>query len=64
MAFGQAQPEVTPISTQLLLLLLALPLQLALVPLNARTRWLTVGELRFWTVAIFVAVELVNLAAR
>jgi hypothetical protein len=42
---------------QLLVLCIALPLQLALVPLNARTRWLTPGELRFWSVSIFICVE-------
>jgi hypothetical protein len=35
-----------------------LPLQLLLVPLNARTKWLTPGELRFWAVALFVIGEL------
>jgi len=48
---------------QLLVLLLALPVQLALVPVNARTRWLTPGELRFWCVAIFILVEIIYLAA-
>jgi hypothetical protein len=43
---------------QFALLAAALPLQLLLVPLNARTRWLTPGELRFWAVAFFVVVEL------
>jgi hypothetical protein len=47
---------------QLAILVAALPLQLALVPINARTRWLTSGELRFWSVAIFVLVEIVYLA--
>jgi hypothetical protein len=44
------------------LLLIALPLQLGLVVLNGRTRWLTPGELRFWGIAVFVFVELVHLA--
>jgi hypothetical protein len=30
--------------------------------LNARTRWLTPGELRFWSVAIFIAAEMFYLA--
>lgn len=47
---------------QLAILVAALPLQLALVPINARTRWLTPGELRFWSVAVFVLVEIVYLA--
>jgi hypothetical protein len=46
----------------LAVLIAALPLQLALIPLNARTRWLTAGELRFWSVAIFLCVEFVHLA--
>ena len=49
--------------TQILVLLAALPVQLALIPLNARTGWLTPGELRFWTVAIFVVfVVLISLS--
>ena len=43
--------------THLALLLASLPLQLGLVAVNARTRWLTAGEIRFWVVAIFVFVE-------
>ena len=43
---------------QFVLLGAALPLQLLLIPLNARTGWLTPGELRFWAVAFFVVVEL------
>jgi len=39
------------------LLLVALPLQFGLVAVNARWRWLTPGELRFWTIAVFVFVE-------
>ena len=42
---------------------LALPLQLALIPMNARTRWLTPGEIRFWTIAIFVLLEICYLIA-
>jgi hypothetical protein len=49
--------------TQLMVLGIALPFQLGLVPLNARTRWLTVGELRFWTISIFVFVEICYLIA-
>jgi hypothetical protein len=43
---------------QLVVLCIALPLQLALVPINAHTRWLTPGELRFWTVSIYICVEI------
>ncbi|MEA2781705.1 MAG: hypothetical protein QOK29_3249 [Rhodospirillaceae bacterium] len=49
--------------TQLVVLAIALPFQLALVPFNARTRWLTPGELRFWTVSIFVFAEICYLIA-
>jgi hypothetical protein len=41
-----------------LLLIVALPLQIALLLVNRRTRWLTPGELRFWTIALFVFVEI------
>jgi hypothetical protein len=41
----------------LALLLVSLPLQLGLVAVNGRTRWLTSGEIRFWVVAVFVFVE-------
>jgi hypothetical protein len=47
---------------QFAILVAALPLQLALVPINARKGWLTPGELRFWCVAIFVLVEIIYLA--
>jgi len=47
---------------QLAVLVVALPLQLGLIPLNAFTRWLTAGELRFWSVAIFICVEFGYLA--
>ena len=40
------------------LLAVALPLQLLLIPLNARKGWFTPGELRFWAIALFVVVEL------
>jgi len=60
---------IAPIATgrqqqmmQVIILLVALPLQLALIPMNARTSWLTPGELRFWSVAIFILVEIVYLA--
>ena len=49
---------------QLVLLLAALPAQLGLVALNARTRWLTPGELRFWGVAAFVFVEIAYIVIR
>jgi len=45
-----------------LALLVALPFQLALIPLNRRREWLTSGELRFWAVAVFVAGEIVFLS--
>lgn len=43
---------------QFVLLGVALPLQLLLLPLNARRKWLTPGELRFWAVTVFLIVEL------
>ncbi len=43
--------------THLALLAVSLPLQLGLVAVNARTQWLTAGEIRFWAVAVFVFVE-------
>ena len=46
----------------LLLLLAALPLQVGLVLVNARARWLSPGELRFWGVALFLIVEIVYMA--
>ena len=52
----------TALLPQLGVLIAALPLQLALIPLNARTRWLTAGELRFWSVAVFIGVEFGYLA--
>ncbi len=48
--------------TQIYILLAALPVQLAFIPLNARTRWFTPGELRFWSVATFVIFEVGYLA--
>ena len=48
---------------QLLVLVAALPLQLLLVPLNRRKRWFTPGELRFWSIALFVIVEFIYIAA-
>lgn len=53
----------TMLIAQLLVLAASLPLQLLLVPLNERKRWFTPGELRFWSVAVFVVVEIVYLAA-
>lgn len=53
----------TMLAAQLLILAASLPFQLLLVPLNERKRWFTPGELRFWSVAIFVIVEIVYLAA-
>ncbi len=44
--------------TQLTLLLVSLPLQLGVVAVNARTRWLTPGEIRFWVIVVFVFVEI------
>jgi len=46
----------------ILALVIALPMQLAMVPLNRRAQWFTPGELRFWAVAVFVTVEVVLLA--
>ena len=40
------------------LLIAALPLQAGLVVANQRLRWLTPGEIRFWTIAVFVVVEI------
>ena len=51
------------LAAQMLVLLVSLPFQLALVPLNARKLWFTPGELRFWAVAIFVIVEVIYIAA-
>ncbi len=47
-----------------MVLSIAFPFQLGLVAVNARTRWLTPGELRFWGIAIFVFLEIVYLATR
>ncbi len=46
---------------QLWVLAVTLILQLGLAVLNTRKRIFTLGELRFWDVAIYVAVELVML---
>lgn len=48
--------------THLLVFAAALPFQVALVPLNRAKGWFSPGEIRFWTVAIFVIAELVYLA--
>jgi hypothetical protein len=48
--------------THAIILGIALPLQLGLVPFNAAKRWLTPGELRFWTIAVFILIELIYLA--
>ena len=48
---------------QMLVLAISAPLQLALVPFNEKRLWFTPGELRFWSVVIFVIVEIVYLAA-
>ena len=37
------------------------PFQLMIGVWNTRRRWLTPGEVRFWGVALFIAVELVYL---
>lgn len=47
---------------QIAVLLLSLPFQVALLPLNNRYMLFTPGELRFWSVAILVAIELIFLA--
>jgi hypothetical protein len=52
---------LTMVASQLLILALAVPLQLSLLPLNAQKHWFTPGELRFWAVALFVLVEVVYL---
>jgi hypothetical protein len=49
------------VASQLLILALAVPLQLSLLPLNAQKHWFTPGELRFWAVALFVLIEVVYL---
>jgi hypothetical protein len=49
------------LARQLLVLALAVPFQLVLLPINARKHWFTPGELRFWAVAIFIVVEVVYL---
>jgi hypothetical protein len=51
------------LAVQLLILALAVPFQLVLLPINARNHWFTPGELRFWAVAVFVLVEIVYLIA-
>jgi len=51
------------LAAQLLILALAVPFQLVLLPINARNHWFTPGELRFWAVAVFVLVEIVYLIA-
>lgn len=48
--------------THLLVFASALPFQISLVPLNRARGWFSPGELRFWTVAIFVIAELTYLA--
>jgi hypothetical protein len=53
----------TMMVAQLLILAASLPFQLLLVPLNERKCWFTPGELRFWSVVVFVIVEIVYLAA-
>jgi hypothetical protein len=53
----------TILVAQLLVLAASLPLQLLLVPTNQRRRYFTPGELRFWSVAIFIIVEIIYLAA-
>ena len=39
------------------------PLILLIGVWNTRRRWLTLGEVRFWGVALFIAAELVYLGA-
>ncbi len=56
--------EPTPPLAHLLILLIALPFQLGLAGVNARVRWFTPGELRFWGIAVFVLFEIIYLAIR
>jgi hypothetical protein len=56
--------EPTPPLAHLLVLLIALPFQLGLAGVNARVRWFTPGELRFWGIAVFVLFEIIYLAIR
>ncbi len=56
--------DPTPPLAHLFVLLIALPFQLALVAVNARTRWFTPGELRFWGIALFVFLEIIYMATR
>ncbi len=50
------------IKEQILILLVSFPLQIALLPFNRRYMVFTPGEIRFWSIAIFAAVELIFLA--
>jgi hypothetical protein len=45
----------------LLVAVAAAPLQLALGAVNARSRWFTMGEVRFWGLVLFMAAELLYL---
>ena len=47
----------------ILALAISLPIQLGLVSLNHTRNFFTVGELRFWSIAVFVIVEIAYLAA-
>ena len=55
--------STTPLA-HLVVLLIALPFQMGLAALNARVRWFTPGELRFWAIAVFVFLEILYLAIR
>ncbi len=48
-------------TAQLAVLAVTLPLQLAVAAVNTRRHIFTAGEVRFWGVAIFIAVELAML---
>lgn len=47
----------------IVVLALSLPFQIGLVSLNRKRNFFTVGELRFWSIAVFVIVEIAYLAA-
>lgn len=61
MPTGGLAESMKTLLTQVMILGIALPLQLALVPFNVAKRWLTPGELRFWTIAVFILIELIYL---
>jgi hypothetical protein len=50
-----------PVIDQVILLAICLPLFIGLGLINSRRNFLTPGEIRFWGVCIFVAVEFLYL---